>query len=104
LIAAGESGSWNQDLHSFGTAPYPINDQDPSQHVVSFILYFIPEPSTFALAGLGALALVVCRYKRLHASGPWPNARALTLITALCSFAPVGIGYEFCAQPTCAGA
>lgn len=32
------------------------------------------------------------------------NGVALTLMSALCSFAQVGIGYEFCAQPTCAGA
>jgi hypothetical protein len=33
-----------------------------------------------------------------------PGGVALTLVSTLCSFAPVGIGYEFCAQPTCAGA
>ena len=58
LIAAGESGPWIQDLYSFGTESYPINNLDPSQHVVSFNLYFIPEPSTFALAGLGVILLI----------------------------------------------
>ena len=63
LIAAGASGTWNQD-HIGGTlpAPYMINSADPSQHVQSFNLHFgIPEPTTLALAGLGAAALVMCR-------------------------------------------
>jgi hypothetical protein len=65
LIAAGESGPWNQGLRSFGPEANLINSQDPSQHVVSFNLYFIPEPCTFALAGLGAVTLLVYRRNRI---------------------------------------
>jgi PEP-CTERM motif len=66
LIAAGGSGPWNQ--YAIGgneTAPLMINSQDPSQHVASFNLYFIPEPSTFALAGLGVVMLLVYRGNRI---------------------------------------
>ncbi len=64
LIAAGESGRWTQEIDDFLSEPNLLSSTDPSQHVVSFNLYFIPEPSTFALAGLGALAVVVCRRRR----------------------------------------
>lgn len=62
LIAAGNSRTWNQDSLG-GTVPAPnmINSTDPSQHPFSFNLYFIPEPTTLALAGLGAAALLVFR-------------------------------------------
>ncbi len=65
LIAAGKSSLWNQD-HFGGSQPAPnlINTQDPSQHVVSFNLYFIPEPSTFALVGVGAAAALFHGRKR----------------------------------------
>jgi hypothetical protein len=67
-IAAGKSAVWNQD--AFGGSPPPpnlINTQDPSQHVVSFNLYFIPEPSTFGLVSLGTVILLFCR--RISLSG-----------------------------------
>jgi hypothetical protein len=66
LIAAGESGRWNLDNFS-GTLPPPemINSQDPSQHVVSFNLYFIPEPTVFALIGLGTVILIFSRSNSL---------------------------------------
>jgi hypothetical protein len=66
LIAAGKSALWNQGAFG-GSPPAPdlINSQDPSQHVVSFNLYFIPEPSEFALAGLGIVALLVYRHNRI---------------------------------------
>jgi hypothetical protein len=69
LIAAGESGRWNQDLHSFGTEPNLINDYDPSQHVVSFNLYFIPEPSALALVSLGIAILFFRRSNSLSRRG-----------------------------------
>jgi hypothetical protein len=64
LIAAGESGRWNQDSLGPQPAPNMINGQDPSQHVASFNLYFIPEPSAFVLGSLGAVALILRRQKR----------------------------------------
>jgi hypothetical protein len=58
LIAAGESGRFSiGPVGGTGAAPYPIGLQ-------SFNLYsigIIPEPSTFALAGLGLAALVAFR-------------------------------------------
>jgi PEP-CTERM motif len=67
LIAAGRSGLWSQDVITVPTLPDTamINGQDPSQHVVSFNLYFIPEPSTFALAGLGVVMLLIYRGNRI---------------------------------------
>jgi hypothetical protein len=57
LIAAGESGRWNDILGGAGAPPSsPPNPQAPS-----FNLYLVPEPSTFALAGLGLAALVAFR-------------------------------------------
>jgi hypothetical protein len=67
LIAAGESGRWNQDIRSFGPASNLINNQDPSQHVASFNLYFIPEPSGLALVALGTGMLLFSR--RISLSG-----------------------------------
>jgi hypothetical protein len=66
LIAAGTSGVWNQDNTPLDQPPPNlINSQDPSQHVVSFNLYFIPEPSALALVGLGTGILLFCRSKSL---------------------------------------
>jgi hypothetical protein len=65
LIAAGKSGTWNQD-NLGGTLPAPsmINSTDPSQHVQSFNLYFVPEPTTAALAAVGAGALLLFRRRK----------------------------------------
>jgi hypothetical protein len=54
-IAAGMSGAFNVSTLG-GTVNTPPNILPPS-----FNLYFIPEPSTFALAGLGLAALVAFR-------------------------------------------
>src|ERR1039458_1657003 len=57
LIAAGKSGAWSDALGGFGTPP-----GTPSfMQAQSFNLYLVPEPSTFALAGLGLAALVAFR-------------------------------------------
>jgi hypothetical protein len=61
LIAAGESGSWYEELPLQPVA-YMINFRDPSQHVVSFNLYYIPEPSALLLTGLGILVLLIRRF------------------------------------------
>jgi hypothetical protein len=59
LIAAGMSELFN--IPSFGgqtvTAPNPVG-------ITSFNIYFIPEPTTFALAGLGAAALMIFRRRK----------------------------------------
>jgi PEP-CTERM motif len=57
LIAAGRSAVWNDTLGGFGAPP----GAPPNMQAQSFNLYFIPEPSTFALAGLGLAALVAFR-------------------------------------------
>jgi len=68
LIAAGESGRWNQDsMGGLGTAPNMQNTTDPSQQVRSFNIFVqgaVPEPSTMALAGIGAAALMVFRRRK----------------------------------------
>lgn len=60
LIAAGKSGTFNQ-LAVGGDLNTPPNTVFPS-----FNLYFniVPEPSTFALAGLGAAALMIFRRRK----------------------------------------
>ncbi len=59
LIAAGESGPVNVALIG-GDVNTPPNFNTPS-----FNLYFtIPEPSTFALAGLGAAAMLIFRRRK----------------------------------------
>jgi hypothetical protein len=67
IIAAGTSGTWNQDNIGgvLNTPPFMINGADPSQHVQSFNLYFIPEPTTVAFVGLGAGALLIFRRRFL---------------------------------------
>ena len=55
LIAAGESGRFSPgSIGGTGTPPFLLGMQ-------SFNLYLVPEPSTFALAGLGLAALVAFR-------------------------------------------
>jgi PEP-CTERM putative exosortase interaction domain len=66
LIFAGNSGTWNQDNMGgvIYTPPYMINSTDPTQHARSFNLYLAPEPTTAALAGLGATTLLILRRRR----------------------------------------
>jgi PEP-CTERM motif len=56
-IAAGMSNPLNLTVGGTGTPPYLMGLQ-------SFNLYFVPEPSTFALAGLGAAALLIFRRRK----------------------------------------
>ena len=63
LIMAGRCVPWNQD-HMDGNS-YMINSTDSSQHVQSFNLHFdIPEPTTLALACLGAGAILAFRRRK----------------------------------------
>jgi hypothetical protein len=66
LIAAGTSGTWNQDIigGTIHVPPHMINSADPSQHVQSFNLYFVPEPTTAALAALSVVALLISRRRK----------------------------------------
>jgi len=66
LIAAGISPTWNQDLIGgvINGAPNMISTSDPSQHLSSFNIYTVPEPASFALAGLGAAALMIFRRRK----------------------------------------
>jgi hypothetical protein len=66
LIAAGKTGTWNQDHlgGSINLPPHMINSTDPTQHAQSFNLYFVPEPTTAALAGLGATVLLILRRRK----------------------------------------
>lgn len=58
LIAAGKSGPFTvNDIGGTQPAPYLLN-------LKSFNIYLIPEPSTFALAGLGAAALMIFRRRK----------------------------------------
>ena len=62
-IAAGKSQLWNDTLGGFGT---PVAGTPPNPQAYSFNLYYIPvpEPSTFALAGLGLATLLVMRRRK----------------------------------------
>jgi hypothetical protein len=68
LIAAGKSHLF--DLHQIGGGlnnPPPVFPTTTSADTVameSFNLYWVPEPSTFALAGLGAAALMIFRRRK----------------------------------------
>jgi hypothetical protein len=64
LIAAGTSGTWNSSVGGNLPAPYLISNTDPSQHVQSFNLYFVPEPTSAALLGLGAAAMLIFRRRK----------------------------------------
>ena len=57
-IAAGMSGAFT--VNAIGGS---VNTS-PTVLAPSFNLYFIPEPSTFALAGLGAAALMIFRRRK----------------------------------------
>jgi len=41
-----------------------INSTDPSQHVQSFNIWLIPEPTTAAFVGLGAVAWLIFRRRK----------------------------------------
>jgi len=61
-IAAGKSGAFNVSGLGGGVNPTPyLNNVSPLN---SFNLYFIPEPSSLALAGLGAAALMIFRRRK----------------------------------------
>jgi hypothetical protein len=62
LIAAGRSTPFNVSAIGGGLNTPPVLDN--MQPLTSFNLYFIPEPSTFALAGLGAAALLIFRRRK----------------------------------------
>jgi hypothetical protein len=66
LIAAGTSGTWNEDYLGGGIiAPlYMVNNTDSTQSARSFNLYFVPEPTTMALVGLGAAALLIFWHRK----------------------------------------
>jgi hypothetical protein len=57
VIAAGTSGVWNEDGLT-PTAPGPII------HPRSFNIYFVPEPTTAALTGMGAAAMLLFRRRK----------------------------------------
>jgi hypothetical protein len=58
LIAAGKSGAFT--VNAIGGS---VNTA-PSAMAPSFNLFMVPEPSTFALAGLGAAALMIFRRRK----------------------------------------
>jgi hypothetical protein len=57
-IAAGESGIFGATFGGTGTPPPNLSP------MTSFSIYVIPEPTTFALAGLGMAALLVFRRRK----------------------------------------
>jgi hypothetical protein len=59
LIAAGNSGPFN--VSAIGGTQ---NSAPTLTGLQSFNLYFIPEPTTFALAGLGASATLIFRRRK----------------------------------------
>ena len=65
LIAAGTSGTWTQPRGG-GTvgAPNMVNPADATQSVRSFNIYFVPEPTSAALLGLGAAAMMIFRRRK----------------------------------------
>jgi hypothetical protein len=65
LIQAGTSGTWNQDnMGGTVAAPNMLNSTDPTQLARSFNLYFVPEPTSAALLGLGAAAMMIFRRRK----------------------------------------
>ncbi len=58
LIAAGKSGAFT--VNTIGGD----SNTPPNLPIPSFNLYFVPEPSTFALAGLGAAAMMIFRRRK----------------------------------------
>jgi PEP-CTERM motif len=65
LIKAGMSGTWNSPVGSNLSAPNLINPTDPTQSVRSFNIFSpAPEPTTLALASLGAAALLISRHRK----------------------------------------
>ena len=62
-IAAGHSAAFNVSAIG-GGLNIPPNLNNMGAGVSSFNLYFIPEPSSFALAGLGAAALMILRRRK----------------------------------------
>jgi len=62
LIAAGHSAPIGITAVG-GLSPAPFLTQ-MGQNLTSFNLYFVPEPSSFALAGLGAAALLIFRRRK----------------------------------------
>jgi hypothetical protein len=64
LIAAGRSGTWNTSVGGNLPAPNMINPADPTQFVHSFNLSIIPEPTSAALMGLGAAAMLIFRRRK----------------------------------------
>jgi hypothetical protein len=62
IIAAGHSAEFTvSQIGGFLNPPPYLNDM---QRITSFNIYFIPEPSTVALAGLGAIALLTFRRRK----------------------------------------
>lgn len=64
LIMAGTSGTWNTSVGGSLPAPNLISPSDATQYVHSFNIYVVPEPTTVALAGLGAAALLIFRRRK----------------------------------------
>lgn len=62
-IAAGHSAAFNVSAIG-GGLNVPPNLNNMGAGVTSFNLYFVPEPSSFALAGLGAAALFIFRRRK----------------------------------------